>query len=230
MTVPAKPFLLAILLILLLLAPGTPTRAQSYFWETPQVLVPGSARFPTAVSGGGVAAVIWQEVVADPKGGGQIYLSIQTSTDMRSWNRNVRIIGPLTFEEREVQLYSIAIDDSATIYLAVAVGEQETEIYRSSDAGRSFNLLSTVQAGTASLAPSIFLTGGGNILLFVTQEFETAGGVSSLFIYYTASRNGRTWSSFEPLVSEGDLPISFLPSHTSLGGREYVVFQAWPGG
>ena len=225
-----KTFPAGILLLLLLFALGSPAGAQSYFWETPQVLVPEAARFPTAVSGGGLVAVIWEEVVADPQGGGQIYLSMQTSRDLRSWNRNNRILGPITFEEREVQLYSIAIDPGGTIYLAVAAGEEATELYRSSDSGRSFILLSTIEAGTASLAPNISLTESGNILLFVTQEFETADGISSLFVYYSVSENGRTWSRFEPLVVGGELPISFLPAHTSLNGREYVVFQAWPGG
>lgn len=230
LTTAAKIHPVGILLFLLLFALGTPAGAQSYFWETPQVLVPEAARFPTAVSGGGLIAVIWQEMVVDPQGGGQIYLSIQTSRDVRRWNRNDRILGPITFEEREVQLYSIAIDSSGTIYLAVATGEDKTELYRSSDSGRSFILLSTIEAGTASLAPNISLTADGNIILFVTQEFETADGISSLFVYYSVSQNGRNWSSFEPLVTGGELPISFLPSHTSLAGREYVVFQAWPGG
>ena len=71
----------------------------------------------------------------------------------------------------------------------------------------------------------ISLTDSGNILLFVTQEQG-----NSLFIFYSVSRNGRTWSSFEPLVAAGQLPINFLPTHTSLNGREYTVFQAWPSG
>jgi serine phosphatase RsbU (regulator of sigma subunit) len=207
-----------------------PADAQSFFWESPKVLVPDAARFPAAVSGGGVVAVAWQVMENDPRGGGRIYLSIQTSRDVRSWMRNDRVLGPFTFEDREVQLYSMAIDRSGTIYLAVVSGENKTELYRSTDAGRSFLLLSTIEAGTASLAPSIFLTDSGNILLFVTQEYETAEGISSLFVYYSVSPNGRSWSQYEPLVASGELPISFLPSHTSLNGREYVVFQAWPSG
>jgi methyl-accepting chemotaxis protein len=225
-----KAFATGCLFLLMLFILGTTAGAQSYYWETPRVLVPQSTRFPTAVTGGGLAAVIWQEVEASPQGGGEIYLSIQTSRDVRRWNRNERFLGPIPFEEREVQLYSIAMNRSGTIYLAVAAGEERTELYRSTDAGESFILLSTIEAGTASLAPNIALTEGGNLLLFVTQEFETADGISSLFIYYSVSENGSTWSSFVPLVAGSDLPISFLPSHTSLGGREYVVFQAWPGG
>ena len=220
-TLPRAP----LLLLLLLGALCTPLVAQSFYWETPQVLIPEKARFPAADSGGDLVAVVWQEVETRPEGGGQIYLSIQTSSDFRSWQRNDRFLGPIPFEEQELQLYSTAVDRSGTIYLAVAAGEKKTELYRSTSAGQSFILMSTIEAGTASLAPSISLTDGGNILLFVTQEQG-----NSLFIYYSVSANGRTWSPFQSLVEAGDFPINFLPSHTSLNGREYVVFQAWPSG
>jgi hypothetical protein len=199
--------------------------AQSFFWETPQVLVPEGARFPTAVSGGGLVAVGWQVIEPNPDGGGQVYLSIQTSRDIDSWRRNNRFIGPISYEDREVQLFSMAIDRSGTIYLAVAAGDNQTALYRSSDEGQTFTLLSTIEAGTASLAPTISLTDSGKILLFVTQERG-----NSLFIYYSVSENGRSWSPFEPLVGGEQLPINFLPAHISLNGREYVVFQAWPSG
>ena len=220
-TTPRAPVFLLLLLVLLC----APAGAQSFYWETPQVLVPDKARFPSADSGGDLVAVVWQEIESRPEGGGQIYLSIQTSRDFRNWRRSDRFLGPIPFEEQEVQLYSMAVDRTGTVYLAVAAGARQTELYRSSDDGRSFILLSTIEAGSASLAPTISLSDGGNILLFVTQEQG-----NSLFIYYTVSTNGRTWSPFESLVESGDFPINFLPSHTSLNGREYVVFQAWPSG
>jgi hypothetical protein len=119
---------------------------------------------------------------------------------MRTWRRNNRFVGPIAYEDREVQLYSIAIDRRGTIYLAVAAGDNETALYRSSDEGQTFMLLSTIEAGTASLAPNISLTDSGNILLFVTQERG-----NSLFIYYSVSEDGRSWSLFEPLVAGDQL-------------------------
>ncbi len=212
-----------ILLLLLFVNLCSPVGAQTYYWETPRALIPTAARFPTAASGGGLVALVWQVVETYPQGGGQVYLSIQTSPDVRSWQRNDRFLGPIIFEEQEVQLYSVAIDRNGMIYLAVAAGENRTEIYRSADQGQSFTMLSTIDEGTASLAPNIFLTDGGNILLFVTQERG-----DFLFISYCVSRNGRDWSDFQPLVEVSQLPFNVLPSHTSLNGREYVVFQAWP--
>jgi len=183
-----------------------PVGAQSFFWETPRVLVPEGARFPTAVSGGGLVAVAWQVIEPNPDGGGQVFLSIQTSRDIRTWRRNNRFLGPIAYEDREVQLYSIAIDRSGTIYLAVAAGDNETALYRSSDEGKTFILLSTIEAGAASLAPNISLTDGGNILLFVTRERG-----NSLFIYYGVSENGRSWSPFEPVsYTHLTLPTSDL--------------------
>ena len=214
-----------LLFILLLLGLCAAAPAQSFFWETPRVLVPQSSRFPSAVSGGDLIAVAWQEVEVDEQGEQQIYISLQSSRDAENWLRSERVVGPIAYEDREVQLYSMAVDPSGAIYLAVFAAENETELYRSSDEGRSFSLLSTVEAGSTSLAPNISLTGSGNILLFVTQEQG-----NSLFIFYSVSRNGRSWSNFEPLVPGGQLPINFLPTHTTLDGREYVVFQAWPSG
>ena len=104
-------------------------------------MVQQSARFPTAASGGGLAVVAWQVVEANPQGGGRIYLSLQSSRDIRNWRRNDRFIGPITYEERESQLYSMTVDRRGTIFVAVASGEQETRLYRSTDEGRSFTLL-----------------------------------------------------------------------------------------
>ncbi|MBN2552143.1 MAG: exo-alpha-sialidase, partial [Spirochaetales bacterium] len=214
-----------VLLLLLFVFLSSPLVAQTYYWENPRALIPAAARFPMAGSGGGLVAVIWQVIEADPQGGGQVYLSIQTSRDIRSWQRNDRFLGPISFEEQEVQLYSMAMDSDGIIYLAVAAGENRTELYRSTDQGQSFTLLSTIDAGAASLAPNIFLTDGGNLLLFVAQERG-----DFLFISYSVSRNGRVWSDFRPLAEDGQLPFNVLPSHTSLGGREFAVFQAWPSG
>ena len=213
-TVPAT-FLLSLLFLVVVCLPGG---AQSFFWETPRVLVSEGARFPTAVSGGGLVAVGWQVIEPNPDGGGRVYLSIQTSRDTRTWKRNHRFVGPIAYEDREVQLYSIAIDRSGTIYLAVAAGDNETALYRSSDEGRTFILLSTIEAGVTSLAPNISLTDGGNILLFVTQERG-----NSLFVYYSVSENGRSWSPFEALVAGEELPINFLPAQWGINGHLFWV-------
>jgi hypothetical protein len=218
--------LLCAFLVVVLLAAGGPAGwSQSFFWEEPQVLISSGARFPAAVSGGGLVAVVWQEMERAADGGGDIYLSIRTSRDLRLWKTNRRFFGPVSYPEREVAVFSLVVDRRGTIFLAIAAGETETKILRSTDEGATFELLSVIDTAVANLAPYLSLTDGGNMLLFVTQERETF-----LSSYYAVSRDGRTWSPFQPLVEGGGLPINFLPAHVSRAGREYVVFQAWPRG
>jgi len=207
------------LLALLVMAP-LPGVAQSLYWEDPQVVVPSGVRFLSAATGGGLLAVMWQEVVTARDGGGQIYLSVRTSRDVRRWDENLRFAGPFAFEDRIVPLYSMAMDRLGRLYVALAVGERRTTLLRSEDGGRSFETLATLESVRTSLAPGLFVTEQGALLLFVTQESD-----DNLGIHYSLSRNGRDWDAFRPLVRDPSLPINFRPYYASRGGVDYVVFQ-----
>jgi hypothetical protein len=196
---------------------------QAFFWEAPRDLVSSGARFPAAAAGGGLAVVVWQEIVPRGDAGGDVWLSLRSSRDARTWRETRRFAGPVPYEGKDVPLYSLVVDPAGGIYIALSVSGNQIDVLRSGDGGANFRTMAVLKSSITTLAPTLSLTAGGNLLLFVTQESN-----SFLSTHYAVSRDGSSWTEFRPLVSGQDLPINFLPSHVSLGGREYVVFQAWP--
>ncbi len=221
------------LLFLIVLTISYTQRSQSLYWEEPVIILESGARFPNAVSGGELTAVVWQEYIPSGREKGDVYLSIQTSMnvkDAKAWQVNRRFAGPYPAQQREAPIFSLAMNKQGRIFLAIAQAENSTQVLSSSDNGQSFqslNILKAVYSGESltTLAPNILLTDSGNLLLFLTQQSG-----NFLAIHYAVSRDGVNWSNFKPLVKDEDLLINFLPHHTSLYGREYVVFQGLPSG
>lgn len=211
------PVLLPLLLLALL---SFRAGAQRLFWETPRVLVPAGARFPAAAAGGGLLVAAWQEFVQNAGGQREVWLTAAVSRDARQWRTVARFAGPFPIQERETPIFSLAVDQRGVIYLAAAAAERKTAIYASRDGGQSFAQLASVEAFATSLAPSLFVTSRGELLLFANQK---SGEYLSL--RYALSRDGATWSSFQPLVSDGQVPTNFLAHHAVFGGRDYVVYQ-----
>ncbi|MBN1838359.1 MAG: exo-alpha-sialidase, partial [Spirochaetales bacterium] len=200
-----------------------PVAAQRLYWEDPQVVVPSGVRFLSAESGAGLVVAMWQEVIPGGNDGGEIYLSMRSSRDGRRWQENLRFAGPFRYEERITPVYSMCLDRGGTVFVAIASTEREVTILRSSDGGGSFQILAKVDSVSSSLAPSLFVTSSGGLLLFVSQESG-----ENLAIHYAVSEDGRRWSGFRPLVDDPDLPINFRPFHASHNGLDYVAFQGLP--
>jgi hypothetical protein len=214
----SKSFLLSLLLAL---AGASQAYAQSLSWEDPRELLAENARFPKAVSGRDFMAVVWQEFVRRPLGKSEIYLSLLTSSDGVSWQRNERFAGPFAYQGRDVPIYSLAVDQNNRILAAVTADEDTTLILASGDGGAAFDTLSEIKSRATSLAPTISVSSDGRMLLFVTDE---SGDFLSL--YYSTSEDGLSWAPFQTLVppQEG-LIFNFLPSHSAGADRDYLVFQ-----
>ncbi len=210
----------AVPVLALLLLAVVPAGAQRLFWESPQVRVPAGARFPAAAAGGGLMVAVWQEFVQDTGGQREVWLTASSSRDARQWISTARFAGPFPAQERETPIFSLAVDARGNIFIAVAAAERRTAIYSSRNGGRSFSLLASVEAFATSVAPSLYITSRGELLLFVTQETE-----SFLSQQYAFSPDGVQWSPFQPLVRDEQLPINFLSFHTVFQGRDYVVCQ-----
>jgi len=88
--------------------------------------------------------------------------------------------------------------------------------------GRTFERFRLESGPESSLAPRISVASDGSALLFVTR-----GRGDSISIYFSRSVDGRFWEPFRPFVTAAGMPLNFLPSHASLWGREYVVFQSF---
>jgi hypothetical protein len=140
------------------------------------------------------------------------------------WENRGIIGGPYVYSGTEPSILSVVIDQQGRIIIAAAASSTQTEILISADQGLSFDRYRMDSGTENSVAPRIAVCSDGSYLLFVTR-----GSESSLSIYYALSDDGRTWSSFRPLVTDAGMQLNFLPSHASLGGREYVVFQSFTG-
>lgn len=195
--------------------------SQSLYWNDPRYLVESGARFPAAASGGNLIAVVWQDFVPAEEGGGEVYLSMLTSKDSREWEKNSRFAGPYTYFKQETPIFSITVDRRGRILVAVTSSENTTEIFASTDRGRSFTALATVRSHTTAVGPNLYVSASGNLLLFVTQETE-----DFLALYYSVSADGSDWSGFRALVDSKDLFMNFLPQHAVHLGRDYLIFQA----
>lgn len=196
--------------------------ASGLFFENPRFLVEQNAYFPLALESGGTVYVVYQEVVRRGPESGEIYISIAASARGRSWEYRRRIAGPIAYDrESPPVVFSAEVDEDGNIYLALVDSPSETRIVVSSDGGESFSEAATLETQVTSVAPRLFVSSDGGLLLFVNQN---VGATQS--ILYSYSADGRQWSSFDEIVTEPEIGFNFLPDHARLDGRDYVVFQS----
>lgn len=218
------------------------------YWESPIRLSRGIGAYPQAIKTKNRISAIWQELSPD-NGGGAVYLSM-ASFGPEGMTRKDRFAGPFRYEAvgdkakgegslNAPVLFSAAYNENKAI-IAISSGEENINLYESSDGGASFSASKILKTDGPTVAPRVFAKGGGGWYLFVTrsQVFSRspAGGgaavsYESLSLFYTSSDNGVDWEPFKPFVSgEVGLDPNFLPSATFLGNRDYVVFQSLTGG
>ncbi|GHV85939.1 hypothetical protein AGMMS50230_15470 [Spirochaetia bacterium] len=199
--------------------------AQDYYWGEPEVFSQRAGSFPVSAYRGNLSVVVWQETTPG-EGGGQISVSMAVKQGRGNWITRERIASyaySYAASGVEPSILSVALDDRGRILIAAAVSAMETEILVSSDLGASFERQRLEMGSESSVAPRIFTRSGGGYLLFVTRG---AAQTESLSIFYSRSDDGVNWSPFQPFVTESGRLINFLPSHVSLNGREYVVYQS----
>jgi serine phosphatase RsbU (regulator of sigma subunit) len=220
----------SVALIVLLLTLGGAAKAQflsledrGIFFESPRALVGERAWFPEARAGGDFLSVIYEEIYpADEGSGGELYISLLTSENGRSWGQNERIVGPIQYEsDNPPVIFSSRVTNQGEIYVAVQSEATVTQVLRSTDGGDSFEEVARLETQVASVAPRLSLRDDGGLLLFVSQNVE---GLQR--ILYARSEEGSSWTGFEPLAEEIQIGLHFLPTHASYQGREYVVFQS----
>ncbi len=195
---------------------------QGLFFEEPRFLVGDSAYFPRAVSNGNMMAVVYQEVSARQNNEGELHLSVAVSDDGRSWRQNRRVLGPVRFRrESPPDAFSTVMTPPGDIYVVLAESPSETRVVRSTDRGNSFQSVVVFETEVTSVSPRLSLREDGGLMLFVNQSI---GATQS--VLYAYSDSGTEWSGLQPLQRDSDLGFSFLPTHASFGGRDYVVFQS----
>ncbi|MDR1388960.1 MAG: SpoIIE family protein phosphatase [Treponema sp.] len=217
-----RPALLCLLCALLSLW-GIPLFAQeegAIHWETPSVFSSRNGSFPVSAYRDDLAAVVWQETTpnAGTAAGGAISVSLAVRERGGAWQLRENI-GSYEYSGDEPSILSVTIDDEARILVAVAASAGETDLLVSADRGISFEHHPIQMGSESAVAPRIFTRADGGYLLFITR----GGRGQTLLLYYARSDDAVTWSAFAPFA--GDNASSFLPAHTGMGTRDYVVYQ-----
>ena len=117
-------------------------------------------------------------------------------------------------------IYSAVVAEDGALYVAIVASPQTTELYRAPPGTVDFTQVAEIETEVTNVAPRIFETAGGSLLLFVNQN---VGATQAILV--SRSENGREWSPLRQLEENQEIGLTFLPTHTSLGNREIVVFQ-----
>ncbi|MCL2472194.1 MAG: glycoside hydrolase, partial [Treponema sp.] len=226
-----KFFALSFIFLSLALSASPVLYAQtSLFWEQPEAFSSGQGYFPVTAYNNDFGIVVWQEPtqkpVSSPAGtaDGSINIVLAVKRAGESWEKRGIIGGPYFYSGSIPSIISAVIDSKGQILIAAAASASQAEILVSADQGVTFERYRLDTGTESSLAPKIAICSDGSYLLFITRGSET-----SLSIYYARSPDGRTWSSFQPFVTDPGMQLTFLPSQVSFNGQEYVVFQSFTG-
>ena len=215
------PARVALLLTLAVCALGRAFGLSDFYWEAPAPFSEGAGRFPISASGDGISALAWQESTPLEGGGVSVRLSLAVKRAGQAWQVRRAVAGPYVYSRAEPAIASIAVDGRGRILIAAAASDATTEILISDDEGRSFSKSVVAGGSESAVAPRVFVRADGGYLLFVTR-----GAEQSLSIHLARSQDGRSWSPFEPFVTDTGLRLNFLPTHVAAFGRDYVVFQS----
>lgn len=217
---------IALLFFLFFINAESAFAVSDFYWEEPAPFAPGTARFPVSAFRNGVSAVAWQETASAEGDGAEVRISLAVKRGGEEWRTLRNVAGPYLFSGGEPSIASIAVDSKGRILLAVSASPEKTEIVSSEDLGRTFSKTSVSTAvfqssSSGAVAPRIFVRADGGFLLFTTR-----GSDQTLSLFVSRSDDGNVWSPFQPFLTEQGLRLNFLPTHASIGGRDFIVFQS----
>ncbi len=220
-----KRAILAVLSVLGLFFAGK-LAAIDFYWENPAPFIDAAARFPVSDTRGGLSAVVWQESSVVEDAALSVRLSIAIKKSGGSWRIKRNFAGPYLFVGSEPAIASVAVGEGGKIAVVVSASAGAIDVFSSEDEGGTFSRaiiggVSAISESEGSVAPRIHARSDGGYLLFVTK-----GTDQSLSIFLSRSDDGREWSSFVPFVIEEGLRLNFLPTHATIGGKDFVIFQS----
>ena len=199
--------------------------ADDMYWEEPEPFTSRAGKFPVSAHSNDLSVIAWQEVIPnrDPNfaASGLINIHLAVKEPGEGWIQRGIAAGPYVYIGTEPSITSLVVDNRGRIIIAAAAGSAQTEILISSDKGRSFSRRMVDLGAENSVAPRLFVRADGGYFLFVTR-----GRSQSLSIYYSRSDDGINWTPFEFFTPESTLSLNFLPTHASLGRRDFVFFQS----
>ncbi len=219
-----------------------PAWGQDLFWERPDVLENRNVRFSSSSTGGGRLVLAWEEVAPGAEASsGSLYLSIGATRDGTNWTWHRRFFGPVPYSGTEPGseplIYSMVTDATGRIIVAVVSSENEITVLSSTDDQLSFTPIAKLPAQRSTVAPNLFLTNAGRLVLFVTQAQVGSGRTPGsqppassreLTLSWSTSADGRSWTALAPFIAPGEPGegIQLQPDHATFQGKDVVVFQA----
>lgn len=208
--------------LLAVVASIVPLAAQEgVYFETPRVVQGDGTRFPSFLALNDRLLVAYQETVQLDEESGQFWIAFLRSDSGREWERLETRIGPFVYGGTAIPFaFSALVHQDDTVFVAITTGAEETRVYRSDDRLAGFTPVLSVRTEQTNVAPRLFETGDGSIVLFVNQNLN-----GRQQIVYLHSADGVSWSDPQPFDDDGRTGFTFLPTHTTIGGRDFVVYQ-----
>ena len=191
--------------------------AQEFYWENPIKISPNNSFFPSVVQSQNNSCIFFQEVNNKTE---ELWVSCRYF-DGETWKNNNRFAGPYKFSGEVPDIYSATISETGIIAVAVLSAADTISIYVSQDSGKTFNKTNISVQNQTLIAPRIFATKTGRLILFSSYTYE-----DSFYLKIAHSDDGLTWSKFKDFSPSKSLKNSFVPSLCSTQNGEYVVFQA----
>ena len=199
--------------------------AQDFFWEAAEQFMPRQGKFPVSAFSENLSVIAWQEVSPNRNpqiaAAGFINIHMAVKEAGNNWQQRGIVAGPYVYSGTEPSITNLVIDNRDRIIIAAAAGSTEIEVLISDNNGVSFSRRMLNMGAENSVAPRIFVRADGGYLLFVTR-----GSLQSMSIFYSRSNDGITWSPFVLFTTESNLALNFLPTHASIGRRDFVFFQS----
>jgi serine phosphatase RsbU (regulator of sigma subunit) len=230
-TLPAARVLAAALLGLLCTLP-----VAAEFWELPQSL--GEGRFPIFFAAANGPVAIWQESrISGDTGSAQIRCARFEGDE---WKTGSVTSSSYTFSmtgSTPPMIFSAAMAQDGRIAVAVSASGTRIDVFLSRDGGASFSSAGAIESRVTSVAPRIYPSAKGGWIVFATQGKSNTSedsssllgeALSSVSIYSSTSRDGTSWTDFEPIVGPDEgLVMNFAPFSIPRAGRDIVVFQSF---
>ncbi|MHC6201740.1 SpoIIE family protein phosphatase, partial [Breznakiellaceae bacterium SP9] len=217
---------------LLILFPCIAGAASDIFWSEPMDFSGKSGSFPVSAFNGKLAVLAWQETQeeAGSNEAGTIRVTAAIKKDGKEWSEPRQIANAeYAYSGAEPAILSVAIDPQNRICISAAVDSRRIDFITSDDEGRTW-MVRSISTDIAASAPRIFVRGDGGYILFISsikpKPSTAAARLDYVSIYYALSDTGSAWTAFKPLFEDEALVFSFLPTLTSIGLNDYVVFQS----